>query len=88
MRDCHDSPCDGHLNMRKPLELIKYQYWWLCMGKDVPMCLNAFLVRPLTCNQINMIYVLFGCVNLLSQKKILIPKVNYALAYLRKWAVY
>ena len=47
MRDCHDSPCDGHLNMRKPLELIKYQYWWLCMGKDVPMCLNAFLVRPL-----------------------------------------
>ena len=48
MRDYHDSPCDRHPSMTETLELIKCHYWWLCIGKDVLMCLNAFLVRTLT----------------------------------------
>ena len=47
MRDYHDSPCDRHPSMTETLELIKCHYWWLCIGKDVLMCLNAFLVRTL-----------------------------------------
>ena len=32
---CHDKPTKGHLGVRWTTELVKQQYWWKGMGKDI-----------------------------------------------------
>ena len=32
---CHDGPLEGHPGIKKTQELVKRQFWWLQMNKDI-----------------------------------------------------
>ena len=35
MASCHDEPTKGHPRVHRTTELIKPQYWWKAIGKDI-----------------------------------------------------
>ena len=41
---CHDKPTKGHPGIHRTTELVKQQYWWKDMGKEIENYLKRYLV--------------------------------------------
>ena len=44
MASCHDEPTKGHTGVYRTMELVKQQYWWKGMGKDIENYVKSYPV--------------------------------------------